>query len=56
MSKKDIKTFTIPITTARGRKQLQKLLSDGWVIVSEHKRGMFEWKPGQVDYVMRKSS
>ena len=51
------KTKTLTINPARKAeaKKLNKLLDEGWEIVSQQKRGLFEWKPGQVDYVLRKA-
>lgn len=37
-------------------RKLGKLLADGWVIVSEHKRGLLAFKPGFVDYIMTKQA
>ena len=34
-------------------RKLGRLLADGWVIVSEHKRGLLSFSPGFVDYVLR---
>lgn len=48
------KHITLDIRTKGGARKLAALVADGWVIISEHKRGLFEWKPGQVDYVLTK--
>lgn len=56
MAKPQVKKVTLPISTKAGAKKLAALLADGWVIISEHKRGIFEFKPGQVDYVLTKSA
>lgn len=48
------KTLTLDIRRKSEARKLTKLLEDGWVIVSEHKRGALEWKPGQVDYILKK--
>lgn len=55
MAKIETKQVTLHIGTRKGAKELSKLLADGWQIVSEHKRGILEWKPGQVDYVLTRS-
>lgn len=48
------KRITLDIRTKSGARKLAALVADGWVIISEHKRGLLEWKPGQVDYVLTK--
>jgi hypothetical protein len=48
------KKVTLDISTRRGARKLVKLQEQGWEIVSEHKRGALAWKPGQVDYVLKK--
>lgn len=48
------KRITLDIRTKSGARKLAGLVADGWVIISEHKRGLFEWKPGQIDYVLAK--
>lgn len=48
------KRITFDIRTKSGARKLAALVADGWVIISEHKRGLLEWKPGQVDYVLTK--
>ena len=37
-----------------GARKLNALLSDGWEVVSQQKRGALEWHPGQVDFVLRR--
>jgi len=54
-AKAKVKKVTIDIRTRGGAKKLANLKADGWEILSEHKRGVLEWKPGQVDYVLTKS-
>lgn len=50
------RTQTKKITLNPGRRKdarkLTRLLDDGWVIVSQHKRGLLSWKPGWVDYIL----
>jgi len=53
--KVETKSVTIDIARKSGAKQLVKLQEEGWEIVSEHKRGALQWKPGQVDYVLKRS-
>ena len=48
------KRITLDIRTKSGARKLAALVADGWGIISEHKRGLREWKPGQVDYVLTK--
>lgn len=55
MTKLETKQVTLDIGTRRGAKELSKLLQAGWTVVSEHKRGLMQWKPGQVDYVLTRS-
>ena len=52
--KTEIKRVTLDISSKKGAKELVKLQSEGWEVVTEHKRGLFEWKPGQVDYVFKR--
>ena len=42
-----------PRSNSHARK-LGRLLDDGWVIVSEHKRGLLSFSPGCVDYILTK--
>lgn len=37
-------------------RKLGNLLADGWVIISEHKRGLLAFKPGFVDYILTKTA
>lgn len=52
MTRTQTKRVTIDIRRRRGARRLAALLDDGWTVVSEHKRGILQWKPGQVDYVL----
>ncbi len=54
MPRQKVKKVTLNIRLKSGSRKLNKLLADGWVIQSQHKRGALEWKPGQVDYVLTK--
>ncbi|MCG7284958.1 hypothetical protein MHY85_03095 [Cellulomonas sp. ACRRI] len=54
-SKTDTKRVTLDIARKKGAKELVRLREEGWEVVSEHKRGAFQWKPGQVDYVLTRS-
>lgn len=54
MGKVQVKHETIDIRTKAGAKKLVKLQEHGWEIVSEHTRSTWSWKPGQVDYVLKK--
>ena len=44
-----------PKSRSHARK-LGRLLADGWVIVSEHKRGLLSFRPGFVNYIMTKQA
>ena len=58
MSKKpkiETKTVTLNISKKKDAKELVKLTQDGWVVISEHKRGIMEWKPLQVDFVLTRT-
>jgi hypothetical protein len=44
-----------PRSKSHARK-LGRLLADGWVIVSEHKRGLLSFRPGFVDYILTKQA
>lgn len=50
------KTETRRVTLDPARKkhaqELAELVADGWQILTEHKRGALQWKPGYVDYVL----
>lgn len=52
--KMKVKKVTLNISSRSGAKKLAGYKADGWEILSEHKRGALEWKPGQVDYVLTK--
>jgi len=54
MSRPKTKKVTLNIRRKSEARKLAKLLADGWVIASEHKRGALSWKPGYVDYVLTK--
>lgn len=54
MSRPKTKKITLDIRRKSEARKLTKLLAEGWVIVSEHKRGLFSWKPGFVAYVLTK--
>lgn len=51
----ETKRVTLDIARRGEAKKLTKLISEGWAVVSEHKRGILEWKPGQVDYVLMRT-
>lgn len=53
-NKDEIKKVTINLDLKKDVKKLQKLLEEGWEILSEHKRGALQWKHGQIDYVLIK--
>lgn len=48
------KRITLNPRSKSHARKLGKLLDDGWVIVSEHKRGLLSFSPGFVDYVLTK--
>lgn len=50
--KVETKRVTLDIARKKGANELSRLLADGWQIISEHKRGALQWKPGFVDYVL----
>ena len=50
--KQQVKKVTLDIRRKKDAKKLAKLLEDGWVIVSQHKRSLLQWKPGWIDYVL----
>lgn len=52
--KPQVKKVTLDIRRKSGAKKLAELRAQGWEILSEHKRGIGDWKPGQVDYVLTK--
>nr|DAJ17723.1 MAG TPA: Protein of unknown function (DUF2674) [Siphoviridae sp. ctvS314] len=54
MNRPKTKKITLDIRRKSEARKLTKLLAEGWVIVSEHKRGALSWKPGYVDYVLTK--
>lgn len=39
-----------------GKKKLQKLLEQGWVIASQDHRGALAWSPGQSDIVLTRTT
>ncbi len=51
----ETKRVTLDIATKKGARELVKLRDEGWEVVSEHKRGTMEWKPGQVDFVFSRT-
>lgn len=52
--KVETKQVTLDIRHNKGARELVKLQEQGWEIVSEHKRGLLDFSPGQVDYVLRR--
>ena len=54
--KTETKKVTLAINTKAGARELVKLREQGWEVVSEHKRGALEWKPGQIDYVLTRTT
>lgn len=54
--KPQVKKVTLNIGSKAGAQKLANLKAEGWEIISEHKRSILEWKPGQVDYVLTKSA
>lgn len=54
--KPQVKKVTLNLRRNSDAKKLAKLVADGWTVLSEHKRSMREWKPGQVDYVLTKTA
>lgn len=51
-AKAEVKRVTLDIARKKDAKKLAALVADGWEILSEHKRGLMEWSPGQIDYVL----
>ena len=54
-TKIETRTVTLNISNKRDAKKLVELKMDGWEVVSEHKRGLLEFKPGQVDFVLSRT-
>lgn len=50
-----MKTLTLEPKNRSHMKKLEEHLNDGWEIVSQEKRGLIAFKPGQIDYVLRKA-
>jgi len=48
----ETKRVTLDIARKKGAEELVKLRAEGWQVLSEHKRGALQWRPGQVDYVL----
>jgi len=51
-TKVETKRVTLDIARKKGANELAHLLADGWKVITEHKRGALQWKPGYVDYVL----
>lgn len=51
----EVKQVTIDTGSQEGAVELVKLQEEGWEIVSQQKRGAFEWKPGQTDFVLKRN-
>ncbi|ROS78951.1 DUF2510 domain-containing protein [Cellulomonas sp. PhB143] len=54
--KVETKQITLDVSRKKAARELVALQEAGWEIVSEHKRSIGEWKPGQVDYLLRRAS
>lgn len=52
----ETKRVRLALNTNRGAKELVKLQEDGWEIVSQHKRGLMQFSPGQVDFVLKRTN
>lgn len=50
------KSITLSSTSRFDVQKLAELQAEGWQIISQHKRGLAQWKPGQIDYVLTRTT
>lgn len=55
---KKVKTMTLSIDVKSGlqRKKLERLLNEGWRVVSSNKRSALSWGPNKTDYVLERDA
>lgn len=56
MGELETKALRIDLRTRRGKRQLEKLLQDGWSVASQSTRGALAWSPGQTDVVLARTN
>ena len=52
MAKIETKSLKVNLQTRSGRKQLEKLMEDGWTVATQSTRGAISFSPGQTDVVL----
>jgi len=48
----ETKTIAIDLSSRAGKKELAKLLSDGWSVASEKHRSALQWGPKKSDLIL----
>ena len=51
---KETMNLRLDLGTRRGKKKLEKLLREGWAVVVQQKRGLFQFSPRQTDLVLER--